>query len=344
MVALMSCTLLLYLKAPRDADGSCWSILSDCRLHTFPIEQLRRTEKIIENESINTVDGKLLSGLNNKNEQSEVNVTNLVLQELREGFFAAIREDTNTDSSLDSTVCVSEPTVLECLEIGFAALLLATLDHVSYCRMLGISKVTIHWKNCQSCCAKDPHTNSWPAFFEPLNTGTELNANKVLCLGGIIVGRVLASESAKSTSHFSQEKIKQTNGILRRSSLLDVGFRKRQSLPGYEEGAVITPELRRWVYGLISEHVRPQRSVQSRVDQFYMKYMHGYNALGVHVRATDHEAETEEKKLPAMEKWLQDAAAIFETLQEPKKIFLASDNNEIIDRFVEHFEKDKVRN
>ena len=43
-----------------------------------------------------------------------------------------------------------------------------------------------------------------------------------------------------------------------------------------------------------------------------------------------------------MAQWINDTQAIFETLQEPKKIFIASDNDEIVQRFVEHFEKNKV--
>ena len=335
VVMLVGCALLLYLKSAQVTEDICWKFLSHCKLRAFS------NEHQITEESTPKTEGKSHLGIkNNLNRPLKVNVTNLVLKELQGGFFAAVREGKQRDSSLDTSVCVSEPTVLECLEVGFAALLLATLDHVSYCRMLGIDKVTIHWKNCQSCCAKDPQENSWSAYFEPLNTGAELNAKKVLCLGGIIVGNVLVQESAK-LPYFNQEKKSQSNGILR-SSLLEVGFRKRQSLPGYEEGAVITAELRKWVHGLIGEYVRPQESIQSRVNQFYMEYMNGYNMLGVHVRGTDHMLEMEEKKLPAMEKWIQDAEAVFKTLEQPKKIFLASDNNEIVRRFVEYFEKEKV--
>ena len=281
-------------------------------------------------------------GLHSKQQRDSFNVTDLVLTELHKGFFAATSENEVSGSSLDSVVCVSEPTVLECQEAGFAALLLATLDHVSYCHTLGIRNVSIHWKNCQSSCAKDPKTNSWPAYFEPLNAGTELNADKVLCLGGIIVGRVLARESARSLTRLSAQQIKQLNIVSRESSLLDVGFRKRKSLPGYEEGAIITSELRKWAYTLITEHFRPQKSILSRVNEFYTNNMRGFSILGVHVRATDHSAEIEDHTLPTMEKWIHDAEAVFETLREPKRIFLASDNYEIIVRFGEHFGKNKV--
>lgn len=327
---------MLYLITHKEHDQEAfedyWSFLS-----------LYSKSELIQNESGKKTEGKRLSELDSKEDHVTFNVTDVVLKELKRGFFAAISENTVSGSSLDGAVCVSEPTVLECLESGFAALLLATLDHVSYCHMLGIHKVTIHWKNCQSSCTKDPQKNSWPAYFEPLNAGTELTADKVLCLGGSIAGPVLVSEAARTFMRSNTQQNEQFNFMFTRtSSLLEVGFRKRQSLPGYEQGATITPELRKWVYGVITEHVRPQKSIQSRVDHYYTSNMHGYKVLGVHVRGTDHWAEMEDQTLPAMEKWIQDAEALFGTMKEPKKIFLASDNDEIVGRFVEHFGENKV--
>ena len=322
-------------------NNSC-SLLSVCRLGVASTWQMD-IDEIPKDKGVILTEENNLPKLNSKHQHDPFNVTGLVLNELHKGFFAAISVKEDSVSPLDSVVCVSEPTVLECQEAGFAALLLATLDHVAYCHTLGIRKVTIQWKNCESSCTRDPHTNSWPAFFEPLNAGTELSADKVLCLGGIIVGRVLARESARSLTRLSAQQIKQLNIVSRESSLLDVGFRKRRSLPGYEEGAIITSELRKWAYTLITEHFRPQKSILTRVNKFYTDNMLGFSILGVHVRATDHSAEIEDHTLPTMEKWIHDAEAVFEKLREPKRIFLASDNYEIIVRFGEHFGKNKVR-
>lgn len=321
--------------------NNSFSFLSNCRLDITSTWQMD-TDEILKDKGVILTEENNLLRLNSKHQHDSFNVTDLVLNELHKGFFAAISENEASGSSLDSVVCVSEPTVLECQEAGFAALLLATLDHVSYCLTLGIRKVTIHWKNCQSSCTKDPRINSWPAFFEPMNAGTELSADKVICLGGTIVGRVLARESARSLTRLSAQQIKQFNIVSRESSLLDVGFRKRQSLPGYEEGAIITSELRKWAFTLITEHFRPQKIILTRVNEFYTNKMRGFSILGVHVRATDHTAETEDHTLPTMEKWIHDAEAVFETLREPKRIFLATDNYEIIVRFGEHFGKNKV--
>lgn len=328
---LLSCVLVLRLMAHPDAFDDYWSLLSVKRTDTTQTEQ----------RTMDVEGGKATEGKGQDN-PVRLNVTDLVLSELRRGFFAAISENTGSGSPSDSVVCVSEPTVLECREAGFAALLLATLDHVSYCKMLGIHKVMIQWRNCQTSCTKDPQENSWPAYFEPLSAETELRANKVLCLGGSIVGRVLVRESTSSLLRLNAQQIKQFNIALRTSSLLDIGFRKRQNLLGYEEGAIITPELRKWAHALITEHLRPQKNIQSRVGKFYASHMRGFNVVGVHVRGTDHWSENEDKTLPTMAAWIHDTEVVFKTLREPKIIFLASDNDEIIDRFMEHFGKNKV--
>lgn len=340
-VALFSC--VVFLCAGPGAFDNYWCFLKVCRTcYTAP----NRNGQGEEIQSIGDDEKNYNSAIYQVRKHHEegkvrLNVTDVVLRELQKGFFAAVSENRNYHSSF-GTVCVSEPTVLECGNAGFAALLLATLDHVSYCHMLGIDDVVIQWKNCRSCCIKDPQINSWPAYFESLNSGIELNASKVLCLGGIVAGPVLAREAARTVKILSPQQIKQFNWALKTSSLLEVGFRKRQSLPGYEEGATITPKLRKLVNDMITKYVRPQISIQVQVEQFYSKNMQGFNMLGVHVRGTDHWAETEEKTLPPVEQWIHDTQALFETMKEPKKIFIASDNDESIERFVQHFGKDKV--
>ena len=270
-------------------------------------------------------------------QEATFNVTQIVLKELEQGFFAVANENSNGSSTLDA-VCVSEPTVLECLESGFASLLLMTLDHVSYCRIMGIENVVIHWRNCQTACTKDPRVDSWPAYFESSNSGIELKAKKVICLGGVITGEVLQKSA--------QEKLKKRreplNGAFKLTSLLDVSFRKRTSLPGFKDGALITDELRDWARRLLSEHVRPKKSITARVETLFLNHMRGFTVLGVHARGTDHWVETENRTLPSLDAWIRDAEVIFQALESPKKIFLASDNYEIIDRFVGHFGKEKV--
>ncbi|KAJ7370623.1 hypothetical protein OS493_031038 [Desmophyllum pertusum] len=81
----------------------------------------------------------------------------------------------------------------------------------------------------------------------------------------------------------------------RTSSLLEVGFRKRQSLPGYEQVTC-----------------------------------HGYKVLGV-ARARNRSLGGDGgSDFTNNGKMIQDAEALFGTMEEAKKIFLASDNDEIV--------------
>ena len=341
-VALLSCVVWLYVGP--DSFNGYWSFLSGCSLCASPVHNIQTVIGSNEGKYSTSKETMCNSEMecNKEEERMAFNVTKIVLRELQGGFFAAITENKNISLPLD-TVCVAEPTLLECGNSGFAALLLATLDHVSYCDMLGIQNILIKWKNCQTSCIKDPRINSWPAYFKPLNrAGIEQNARKVLCLGGIIAGPVLAQELARTIKRLNPQQAQQFDWASRTSSLLEVGFRKRQSIPGYEEGSLITPKLRKWVNNMITKYIRPKRRITLRVDEFYRNNMEGFNMVGVHVRGTDSWLELEEQALPEIAQWINDTQAIFETLQEPKKIFIASDNDEVVQRFVEHFEKNKV--
>ena len=49
-----------------------------------------------------------------------------------------------------------------------------------------------------------------------------------------------------------------------------------------------------------------------------------------------------EKELPPLLSWAKSAKTIFETLPQPRKIFIAGDNDEGIEKFVTIFGKEKV--
>ena len=93
---------------------------------------------------------------------------------------------------------------------------------------------------------------------------------------------------------------------------------------------------------LITKYIRPNKIIELRVDEFYRKNMEGFNVVRVHIRGNDHWTEMEEQALPEIDQWINDTQVIFQTLEQPKKIFIASDNDESVQRFVEHFGKNKV--
>ena len=93
---------------------------------------------------------------------------------------------------------------------------------------------------------------------------------------------------------------------------------------------------------LIKQYVKPNSRITDKVSKFYHRYLAGYTVLGVHVRGTDHWSETIEQRLPPLMSWVKSAQAILETLPQPRKIFIASDNDEVIEKFVTFFGKQTV--
>ena len=205
-------------------------------------------------------------------------------------------------------ICVVDPGITECRNMGFGAFLLYTLDQIVACRALGTNQTTVKWRACNSVCSRDPKVNSWNWYFEPVNQGLESKVEKVLCPVKIDV-----------------------------TSILDNSFRDRNDVEGYEKSKIITTQERIRVNELISQYVKPNSRIREKVMMFHRRYLEGFTVLGVQVRGTDHWRETSEQRLPSLMSWVKRAQEILETLPRPRKIFIASDNNEIIEKFVNVF-------
>ncbi|KAK2551527.1 hypothetical protein P5673_027720 [Acropora cervicornis] len=218
-----------------------------------------------------------------------------------------------------SAVCVVDPAIIECIGLGFAAFLLKTLDHIRFCGFLGIHRPVVYWRACGVVCSRNPRVNSWNWYFEPVNPGLEIQVEKVLCI-------ILPNEDV-----FGGRFI----------PILDSSFRKRSMMKGYEHSKIITDRERKKVNQLMNQYVTPNSRIKEKVRVFYDRHLAGFNLLGVHVRGTDHWMETPEQKLPPLLSWVNKAAEILKTLPHPRKVFIASDNDEVIENFVEFFGKEK---
>lgn len=117
-------------------------------------------------------------------ETTDINAISLTAENLKsaliksEGFLAATRK--NSGKMIGTTVCVVDPAITDCQNIGFAAFLLYTLDYIILCRALGIHRPTVFWRACNSVCSKDTRVNSWDWYFEPVNRGLESKVDSVL--------------------------------------------------------------------------------------------------------------------------------------------------------------------
>ena len=233
-----------------------------------------------------------------------------------EGFLAATRK--NSGKITGTTVCVVDPAITDCQDVGFAAFLLYTLDYIILCRALGIHRPTVFWRACNSVCSKDPRVNSWDWYFEPVNRGLESKVENVFC------------------------PLRADGAILDVESIVENSFKNRTDVVGFENSRIITKQERFRVNKLIRQYIKPNLRIKTKVKMFYQKHLAGYTVLGIHVRGTDHWMETSEQTLPSLMSWIKRAHSILETLPRPRKIFIASDNHEVIKKFVIYFGKEMV--
>ena len=239
------------------------------------------------------------------------------------GYLAATRTNFGKDFS-HSPVCVVDPAIADCNSMGFAAFLLLTLDHIMLCRAVGSDRPVVVWRACNSVCSRDRRVNSWNWYFEPVNRGLESQAERVLC--------PLLVENAGDLFQIFPEL----------SLILNYSFKNRSKVAGFEDSPIITTKERMRINKLVKQYVKPNSRITEKVTKFYHRYLAGYSVLGVHVRGTDHWMETIEQRLPLLMSWVKSARAILETLSQPRKIFIASDNEEVIETFGTSFGKEMV--
>ena len=245
------------------------------------------------------------------------------------GLVGATRK--NSDGTSGTAVCVVDPAMTECGGGGFSSFLLYTLDHIMACRALGINQQTVFWRGCNSACAPDPAVNSWMWYFKPVNEGMESKVENVFCP---LILKDITEVRLEHFSHMDQADL--------RTRIIDNSFSDRSDVEGYGESRIITTAERIRVNKLIRQYVKPNSRVKEREDLFYRRNMAGFTLLGVQVRATDHWMEAKDHKLPSVISWVERAREILETLPEPRKIFIASDNNEVIQKFIGVFGKETV--
>ena len=245
-------------------------------------------------------------------------VENVAMASIKSNTFLAATM-TNKGKLYSSSVCVVDPAIIDCTGMGFAAFLLTTLDHIRFCRFLGIHRAVVYWRACDVVCSRKPRINSWNWYFEPVNPRLEFQVEKVLCI-------IFPNED------FGGRYI----------PILDSSFRNRSTMKGYQDSKIITDRERKKVNKLINQYVTPNSRIKENVRIFYDRHLAGFNLLGVNVRGTDHWMETPDKKLPPVLSWVNRAGEILETLPHPRKVFIASDNDEVIEKFVAFFGKEKV--
>ena len=307
-------------------------------------------KRMLQIISINIKEGKLIASLEDR--EISADGIKLLFSGLPIGlpYRRAEFEPFIAESRIDekerniSLVCVSEPYISNCYEhgsAGFASFLLSSLDHLRLCQQNN-GVPSIRWHNCFGGCKPDLGVDSFPFYFKPLNFGIENNAKTVLCLGTFVdsyndlfLNGLDTKSDAKKISKLTKK------GIF--TPVLNFSFRPRTGLHKiYSPRDIVTEKLRYEMNSIINRYLKVNANIMNKVKFFYSKYMKDRNMLGIHVRGTDHWTESADLKLPNIEQWIVTAKKILESLEQPKGIFLATDNQETIDRFMEYFGKHTV--
>ena len=282
---------------------------------------------------------------------------NTVCHPLKNNCASFIATKTASSSSYVTSfvpVCVSELGITESArDVGMASLLLMVLDHISICILAG-GKPTVYWRGGLSFLdqeVKMPSFNSWELFFEPLSMKAEEKANNVICLGRLMhVQDFLRIEDRDIAPHVINLAAKEIVFLTNHRTLtskpkpvINLKFRTPKAQSSHIDfDGLISLETRLWVHSLIKKFIKVKEPIIQRAEMFYNNYLKGFNILGVHTRGTDHICETDYQRLPKLDLWIKETELIYSSMSSPKKIFVASDNTESLEKFVDHFGKDVV--
>ena len=258
-------------------------------------------------------------------------------------FVTESRNDEKENNKI-SLACVSEPSITNCYEhggVGFASLVITTLDHLRFCHQNN-GTPTVHWRNCFGACIPDPRTDSFPFYFEPLNNRVEKNAKAVLYLGTSIMDYSIYVPNSEFPVE-SRRVLRRLRNVRKFKPVLNFSFRPRAGLKMYYSPTnLITEQTRNEMSFIIKKYLTINSGTENQVKMLHSKHMKGYNLLGIHVRGTDHWKESANFKLVEIREWLNAANTVLQRLAKPRRIFLATDNQETIERFRNYFGKNMV--
>ena len=257
-------------------------------------------------------------------------------------FVAESRNDGKGNNKI-SLACVSEPSITDCYEhgaVGFSSLVVTTLDHLRFCHQNN-GTPTVHWRNCFGACIPNPRVDSFPFYFQPLNSGVEKNAKVVLYLGTSIMDYSIYIPN-NDFPIGSRRVLRRLRNVRKFKPVLNLSFRPRAGLSMYSPTDLITDKTRNEMSFIIKKYLKINSGIENQVKMLYSKHMKDYNLLGIHVRGTDHWTESDNFKLAGIHQWLNAANTVLQRLAKPRRIFLATDNQETIERFRNYFGRNMV--
>lgn len=191
---------------------------------------------------------------------------------------------------------------------GVAGYILAALPQIKRCTEMGRTPM-VHWDDRALLHSEGPVScghlrNCWEhGGLQPMVSSDILRGNGAICLDSISEGTATI-----------------------------VPLRADEIFARTESRSLVAP---------MQNHVRLKESLRHRVDEFHRSLFQGVHVLGVQVRATDYFGERSEPLVPS-QTWVNVARRFFNAMQNPKRIFIASDNHASVQFFVDAFGKDTV--
>ncbi|XP_066267062.1 uncharacterized protein [Branchiostoma lanceolatum] len=241
----------------------------------------------------------------------------------------------NPKGKNESIACVIENSLGDsCAGIGFASLVLQTIDDITTCLARGFVP-TVIWTECDYCGPPGNGQNYWTWYFEGRNEDIVQQAKTRICMGPARIP--VACPSVYLTR----------SGAM--GELVDFRFADMENkVTDYFQP--ITAETRALVNHVISGYLQPAARVKNIVDTFYQSSMSNSVNIGVHVRLKA--AHTEEMALfhqmpPKLKDFVQVVQHLIKDIGAANsgreiRIFLASDLDEVIEEFKSKFGENRV--
>ncbi|XP_078612353.1 uncharacterized protein LOC144882438 [Branchiostoma floridae x Branchiostoma japonicum] len=235
----------------------------------------------------------------------------------------------------ETIACVVENSVGgSCDGLGFASMVLQTIDDITTCLARGFIP-TVIWADCDYCGPPGNGQNYWTWYFEGRNEDIVQEAKTRVCMGPHRIPYATPSVYLTKPGAMGE--------------LVDFRFvDMKNKVTEYFQP--ITAETRALVNHVISGYLKPSARMKNMVDSFYQSYMADSINIGVHVRLK--EGHAREMKLyhqtpPKLQEFLQVVERLTNDIAAKHpgreiRIFLASDLDEVIEEFKSKFGEDRI--
>ncbi|XP_066267064.1 uncharacterized protein [Branchiostoma lanceolatum] len=236
----------------------------------------------------------------------------------------------------ESIACVIENSLGDgCQGLGFASLVLQTIDDITTCLARGFVP-TVIWTECDYCGPPGNGQNYWTWYFEGRDQDIVQQAKTRVCIGPTRI-----PDASRPSVYLTR------SGAM--GELVDFRFADMENKVT-EYFQPITAETRALVNHVISGYLQPAARVKNTVDTFYQSSMANSVNIGVHVRLkAGHAKEMAlyDQTPPKLQDFVQVVQRLTNDIAATNsgreiRIFLASDLDEVIEEFKSKFGDNRV--